>query len=363
MIRLNIPLLNLMCAYNLLCAAPSYASVVRHLPTDADDDYSMQSQNACLNLSLNARSSSCVLSESNERKPYGLFVETLAKSREDAIETSSRLLNERLSKGTIEQLFAKDDFLSLGVLTRLGAVYSDTEVHYIPVHILAASRIVNPALPELQISTRTSEVWRVTQKLKNTQILSTQIFVDAAVAVAYKKVKQNQFAASLLDLAAGNVEDFSQKKSVNQFTMDVWLRLRHERPLLPFVSLRFANIAFDSQPTGKEFLQFSNEDRTYSYMDIGRTISRWPVDASCSIRPYFFGILSRLDLLETAYACSIRVEQVESFFTFSSYAATLGFVFSAESLRAGVQYRNEKQDNDVKLKRYDDILVSLAANI
>jgi len=336
----------------LTLASNVYASVVRHLPSDTDDDYSMQSQNSCMNWSLNARSSACVLSDSIERKPYGLFVETIAKTREDAIETSGKLLNERLSKSTIEQLFAKDDFLSLGVLARLGAVYENTEFHYIPVHVLAASRIVNPALPELQISTRSSEIWRVAQKLRDTQVFAHPLFVDAAVAFAYKRIKQNQFAASLLDLAAGDVDEFSQKRAENIFTMDAWFRLRHQHALLPFVSMTFANITFDSSAAQSEYLQFHKEDQTYSYLDFGRTISRWPVDASCSLRPYFVGILKKFAPLETAYACAIRVEQVETFLSFSSYAATLGFVFSAESFRAGVQYRNEKQDNDVKLKRW-----------
>jgi hypothetical protein len=346
-----------------LVSSNLFAAEVRHLPTDQDDDISLMTQGNCLTRSHLFQSSGCRVAGTDAANNYGLYTDLLLKSREDAFETSVRLLNQKLSRSTIERLFARDDFLSFGALVRLGAGFGNTRLEYIPIHILAASRITNPSLPELQYSIANSQVWRLSH-LETIEYTSLGLQrINLAADASYHETNIRRFSGNLIDLAAADIEDFSSNAELADGGLNLVARFEAASSYIPDLGIKLSQIGSNQKVKDSKHLEFEDLRGANSRIEIGKNTYRWPLHIHAAVAQPFKGYFTEYSGLDMIGSLSLRLEEVELIASFGAWARSFGFIFSGSSFRAGVQYRNEKQSNEIKLRRYDDLVVSIAASL
>jgi hypothetical protein len=131
----------------------------------------------------------------------------------------------------------------------------------------------------------------------------------------------------------------------------------------PDIGIGLRQIGSKSRPSDSQHLEFEGLRGASSRIEIGKNTYRWPVHIHAAISQPFVGYFEGYSALDMVGNLGIRLEEVEFITSFSAWARSFGFIFSGNSFRAGVQYRNEKQSNAIKLRRYDDLVVSIAASL
>ncbi len=330
------------------------AGELRHVHGDRETFSKFQLQQSCQIIALGVDGHWCNpanLSKNSERMAQ---VEVGVRADEEGLAIVQKTAARRPTKLDIEKLFSKKNFSAVSGYGRIETIVGEFSVSYTPAHVIAAYRINNPALPEIALTSMEQSIVRVDAGTRLGQ------------AEAFGKTFLFDIGGSLywFDRSILNVEDQLINISINQSSKiglqmdysgldtDAGLVIRNDHDWLPDIALRMDRLshpASTSDSAGKIDLNDFLSRR--SYASFGKIFSLNLGSLGIESNVAFQDLYGELKLYQTSLGTQYFLGGLRAFVSASPVMESFGFAFQGPFYLAGIQYTDEKQPNELQLKR------------
>ena len=314
----------------------------------------MQTQRVCFGHTRQGRSLYC-LPTRRLLEPQGLLgIDGLVKANEVAAGIVNRLLNRDIDKLFLERLFSEDNFQSFSGAVRIEAVYGAGSLTYTPLHFIGAFKVSNPSLPEVHVAGLKQSVARLSHNLWFQDWAGSKLgtFLISPSVYHYDRVL-GSLDTDLITTSTQRISDQIKTQTKKGVDVDVAFAFLSKKLFVPTLSLTVFNVAGDP----------SCKDCDQRFFDVQAPIRR-SVLASASVRiPHPLGVSNvgvslpyggaslALDQNGAALAYRYWLSRLGAFASYGAMLHSFGFLFGGESYQIGIQYTDERQDQQIQQER------------
>lgn len=332
-------------------------TTIKHVLLGKDTPGSSLSQGACgaLLISQGYFCNSALFPYSDYQ---GLKLDVLLKAEEKSFDIASNLLLKSIKKPYLESLFKDHDFLLYSGLARFEAKYKYFSLSFIPFHGIAALKVSNPSLPEINASSFKESRVKLISGYRFS-FPSNSIIESFSLGASLSSSSRTfiDFDTDVIELSSKSLDDILVKKEENSFDMDIGLLMVFDRNFLPNLGINFINItkADDSYSELDTYLNIFPYFEKSTEVSFGYSLKLpYGIFNVGGMVPYQ-GIFKGLDRDASTFSLNYHLGHLDGFLSQSKYQSSFGFIFSSFLYQVGIKYSNEKQLNHVQLKRKKNV--------
>jgi len=359
-ILLRLFLLFLVIGFN---GAQASAQALRHGINSLDNSDSWQSKRQCYKL-LDRQNSMYCLPVSTLRVLTGqITFDSSFNSNEEGYTIISRFSDKKVDREFLESLFSNNNFQTFSGVARFSAIYGETTFSLVPYHFVGAFKISNPSLPEIKMAAITGSHLLVSHNFVFSNVGPYNFLVSPILTIASKEAISGDF--NVLELATLKQNDVIKSEKWVEPNASIATGLLSRRPFLPSLTLRANNVIekehckecrISSISVDEEIKPFANATLGfYSRLGYGKL---W-----CGVSGRFLGLFADLDMLTSGGLVIYKLGFLDTFVALAPAVTSFGFMFDSNLYRVGIQYTDEKQDNNLQIMRRKHSYVHLGFKI
>lgn len=340
-----------------------YGIELRHSIASVDTVDSWQSQRQCYKV------------QSRNDRLYCLPVGTLRvatgqivfdgsfNSNEEAYTIVSRFSDKDIDRPFLESLFEQGNFQSFSGVTRFSAIYGETTFALVPYHFAGAFRISNPSLPSVSLATVMSSHLMVSHNFVLDNIGTYSALIAPTFIIGSKETKSGDFDA--LELAARERGDVIKSEKWTDRSGGVSFALLSRRAFLPSLSVRFDNITASEKCKAcrEGTITIDSEISPYASANLGFYAPMKLGLLWTGVGAKYGGVEPTFDSKSSNVLLLYRLGFLDSFVSLAPSIVSFGFNFDSNLYRVGIQYTDEKQNNELQIARKKHSYIHLGFKI
>lgn len=339
----------------------AHAGILRHQILDTDSAESFQSLRTCYGFMATDTNFQCVPLSYQPNEKGAISLDAHVKANERAYTVVNRVLSNDIDREYLVKLFEDDNFQDASGSLLIKAVYGRTRIEYQPAHTMGAFKLLNPALPELHLSALNQNVIRLSHYFLWAPI-QPKAFGSLVFGPALTRYKR-QFAfisTDALSAAGQNPKDIIMKETTAGYDLELSAGYLSGFWAVPSVYVRIEN-TLSKETCGTCTERIIDIESIFTQQS--RAIILWSLDhyvgqSFVGAQLPFQGIFSQLNELDASASFMFKVSRLGAFVGMSAMMQSFGFVFDSANYKIGIQYSDEKQDNEINLKRIKHTYVS-----
>jgi len=339
------------------------AQALRHGITSFDNSDSWQSQRQCHKL-LDRQNSMYCLPVSTLRVLTGqITFDASFNSNEEGYTIISRFTDKKVDKAFLEDLFGSNNFQAFSGVARFSAIYGETTFSLVPYHFVAAFKISNPSLPEVNMAAVTSSHLLVSHNFVINNAGPYNFLVTPIATVAKKEAISGDF--NVLELATLKQEDVIKSEEWVEPNASISTGFLSRKAFVPSLTLRLNNIVEKERcdECHLSTIKIEEETKPYSNATVGfygrlRYGKLW-----FGLKGRFSGLFSDIDKYTSNGLVIYKLGFLDTFLSVAPAITSFGFMFDSNLYRVGIQYTDEKQDNNLQIMRRKHSYVHLGFKI
>jgi hypothetical protein len=343
----------------LIHAQPIIASGLRHVVRESDSGESILTLRGCHSLMEVGNIARCLPVNFIQQAEGEIGLAILLDTNESVVRNVFDLIDRSLEQATLERLFREDSFESASGLGRIRAIFRNVMISHTPLHFAGAYKLSNPTLPKFQFAAvRQRETRLSLSYIWTGKEIGYDIFVSPALFLHDRDFIDASFDA--LVVPGVEVKSLIKKTKHKAVDGDFALAAMSRMNLAPSISLRLANI-------NSKFACATCETNLIRVDHLYHPRLEWTASSffDHSLGKSILGLHSEMIESEsniqsppsTFYA--YQISNLTAHIAFSPYQYAFGFIFRSDSYRVGIQYTDEKQDNNLLIDRRKKTYVSL----
>lgn len=281
-------------------------------------------------------------------------ISLMTKTNDEAFEIFNRFLRDDIDQEFIDELFREDNFHNFTALGRVTAIYNAISLSFLPLHYSGAFKLINPSLPELHFGGYQNQEFRLSYNFIHRKFTPAYGFM-AAPYIATHKRRVVTLDTDILTTSVLGIKDTTKKHKSTGQTGGISLSLLAKNQKIPTLQIKLDSLGSkracqeDKCPeplidAEQNLLESSSAGLAY--------MIRHPLGmSSFSINIPFQGIFQDQRQDEVSMTAVYHLSHLASVLSFSPLKSSFGFMFYGELYSVGIQHTNEKQDNEIQIKR------------
>lgn len=341
----------------------AFAQVLRHTVASTDSGDAWQSQRQCYKIISGPNNLFCAPVSTLKVSTGMIAFEGAINSNEEAYTVVSRLSDKDVDRPFLESLFGEDSFQTVSGNLRFSAIYGETTFALVPFHLAAAYKISNPSLPEVNLAAVQSSHLMVTHNLIGAGAGPWNLLAAPVFVVGTKEAKTGDF--DVLELGARGTDQVIATESWTEKAGGLALGMLSRKPLVPSVSVRVNNISTGEtcRKCKESKIFIADELETYTTATVGAFQNLQFGKIWVGLAGKFRGERQIPDRYASNALIAYRLGYLDSFLSVAPAIYSFGFMFDTALYRVGIQYTDEKQDNDLQISRRKHSYVHLGFKI
>ena len=329
-----------------------FGAQINHNIRANDTNLSLLSQRVCHGLEQTTNRLLCIPDRKIIAGKGGFDTDILFKVNQQALETFAQLINQDYDQKLITRLFESNDFETASGLASLKVSWKNISLAYIPVHFMGAYKLINPTLPELYVGVISQSLLDFSYR---SILFLSRDYGELLMVTSLQSFSREYISASS-DLITNSISKFKERvrrEEYNGIQGDLGISWLSKIKWLPTTTLQLRQI-------GK-----STSCRTCEHRQIEYDQSLEPVQSlhfswsmNHNLGRSFFGSrlpfrdnLQTYDALDSSFTLGYKLNHLVMMSSFSPLMWSFGFIFEPGSYQLGIQYSDEKQDNQLELAR------------
>lgn len=343
--------------FSLLATMPctAMAAELLHMHGGGDVSARFQLQQSCQVIAYGVDAHWCHpanLAQNTDNLAQGEFA---VRADEAGIGVANKAATRKPTKADIAKLFTEKSFTAVSGYGRVETIVKNIAISYTPIHVIAAYRVNNPALPEIALLAVEQSITRATGGFK---VIAWRLFeedfhLDFGTSIYWFERKTTKVEDQLINIAINQSSQVGELDQISGVDSDVGITLRNGHLWLPDFGLRVdrLNHARGRQKSEAK-IQVDQYYKRRSLASLGKNfklhLGTFGVESSLPFNDAF----RQADNYQTSLGLQYGLGGLKAFISVSPMMESFGFAFQGPFYLVGIQYSDEKQPNDLQLKRY-----------
>ncbi len=338
----------------LLAEMVASAGELRHVHGDRETFSKFQLQQSCQIIARGIDAHWCNpanLSENSERMAQ---FEIGVRADEEGLSIAQKTAVRRPTKVDVEKLFSKKNFSAVSGYGRVETVVGKVSVSYTPAHVIAAYRINNPALPEIALMSMEQSIIRADAgtRIAQTEAFGNEFVFDVGGSIYWFDRSLLSVEDQLINISIDQSSKIGSRKDYSGVDSDAGLVVRNDHDWLPELALRVERLhhgfSYQRQPAKIDLRDFLSRR---SYVGVGKVFNLNLGSLGVESNLPFWDFYREFKPYQASLGIQYSLGGLRAFTSASPVMESFGFAFQGPFYLAGIQYTDEKQSNDLQLKR------------
>ena len=325
---------------------------VEHFIMADDSSLSTGSQRACYDFLTLRNLAFCAPTPHTNRDEPQMRLGVLLKSSPGPIKVATQVLNEDYNESFVDTLFKDRSFQSFSGAAYIRASYRNFGLKYTPSHAIGAYKLTNPALPEINLAVMQQNIIGISHNYLLRPHKSLTAFYSIEVEQLTRRV--HELNADALSASVIGIKEQMKKEKVRKPNGHGSLAILNQNSVwTPTLAIRVQNIGEETtcETCDEKFISIEEHwlMKSSGKLLVSRQTSFGAVFVGVNLP--FYGFFSELKERNIAVSGAYSIPGLVVAVSYSPLMVSSSFNFRVNYFELGVQYTEEKQDNQFEIER------------
>jgi hypothetical protein len=276
------------------------------------------------------------------------------RADEEGLGVANKTATRKPSKADIENLFRKKNFSAVSGYGRVETILGKFSVSYTPIHLVAAYRVYNPALPEIALLSMEQSVIRadVGSRLRDFDVWGQQFTIDVGSSIYWFDRSVLRVEDQLINISINQDPKIGSREKYSGVDADAGIIIRNNHVWLPEIGLRIDRLLnTDAKQYSLSKIDLTQLLTRRSLASVGKVFDLHLGSIGVESSMFFRDAFQAVDIYQTSLGLQYSLGSLRAFISASPMMESFGFAFQGPFYLLGIQYTDEKQANELQVKR------------